>query len=516
MALGAADPRPALRIVATAPFNEARVSREGRELVVSLGATAPQQLVLPPASPPIESLRLERVEGGVAFRVVVAPEVPFEIRRDGLLLVVVFGEATSAPSRTPDVPTQYPLLFPAGPPAPEVAPHAAATEAPRNPFELRLGPLRLRPSLVVTYVNADVASFDSGLPVHDRYLQVQPGLGTNIPMSLGLSLWDGRLRVSYEPRFRGFSSFEEILTPTHVLTAGLNLPIGQRVQFGLGYRYVNGLLETTEVDPGREYFYRLGKFRRDEYSGQLRWAMGPRLQLELEGGYEKVDMQQPANFFSYERGHGRGAFNYDLTASTRTTVGYLFEWVPQNPERPVVEGNSQGPYVALTADPTPRLNLMAELGYRRRENPLAPPEAKTYDTYVFSAQARQMIGSEASLTLRGARDLDLSAYEQNPFYVSTRAEAVLAVPLPAEFTLNGSAGWIWNRYVVPVASIGEPRRDTIFGWSAGLGRPFNTWAFVRADYRWERRDSNVPGFNITTHAITATVGVGFFGEPVKP
>jgi hypothetical protein len=59
----------------------------------------------------------------------------------------------------------------------------------------------------------------------------------------------------------------------------------------------------------------------------------------------------------------------------------------------------------------------------------------------------------------------------------------------------------------------EPRHDDIFGWSLGLGRPFTRWSYLRADYRHERRRSNLDAFQVTTHALVLQVGIGYLGNP---
>jgi hypothetical protein len=38
------------------------------------------------------------------------------------------------------------------------------------------------------------------------------------------------------------------------------------------------------------------------------------------------------------------------------------------------------------------------------------------------------------------------------------------------------------------------------------------WGYLRADYRSDRRDSNLDAFDIRTKTITVQFGVGFFGS----
>ena len=66
--------------------------------------------------------------------------------------------------------------------------------------------------------------------------------------------------------------------------------------------------------------------------------------------------------------------------------------------------------------------------------------------------------------------------------------------LPLFLAARAAAGYQWNRYRTVAVGIDEPRRDEIFGWSVGLGRAFTRCAYLRSDYRWERRSSNLAAF----------------------
>ncbi len=112
----------------------------------------------------------------------------------------------------------------------------------------------------------------------------------------------------------------------------------------------------------------------------------------------------------------------------------------------------------------------------------------------------------------GRRALETSSFEQNAFYVSNSTQAAVTVPLPWELSVRGSVNFLWNRYQVETAGIAEPRADDIFGWTLGGGRAFGKRVFVRADYRRERRTSNIPGFDVVNHSFIAQLGIGLFVE----
>ena len=69
--------------------------------------------MLPPPAAPIVALRRDPVAGRFVLRVEIAPEVPFETRRDDALTTVLFGEQPPADLRPP-VEELYRRLFPTG------------------------------------------------------------------------------------------------------------------------------------------------------------------------------------------------------------------------------------------------------------------------------------------------------------------------------------------------------------------------------------------------------------------
>src|SRR5206468_10059608 len=151
---------------------EVAAQREGAEVAIVLEATALPGLSLPPPVAPVQALRLVREPGRTSLRVTVAPEVPFELRREETLVSVVFGERTLAETVAPG--ELYQKLFPG-----EAAgtPEAAPREGEEAEGEgLWWGPVRLRPALVLGYVDVDVADSETGAPVRERYLQIQPTL----------------------------------------------------------------------------------------------------------------------------------------------------------------------------------------------------------------------------------------------------------------------------------------------------------------------------------------------------
>lgn len=507
--------RPALVVVASAALGGASVRREGPELVVSLAATAPASLGAPAVSAPLEALRIERTPLGVQLRIRVAPTVPYDLRREVDRVVLLFGTGTTevVPASSADL---YRALFPpteatepgdarapAGEGFPGGVPPVPSPEEQKT-SGLSLGSLTIRPAATLAYVDADVSLLDTPVPARDRYAEARPSVGIEAPLG------NGSLRLGYEARIRRFSSFSRVNQPAHEANASLEYPTGPFITLRGQGHFARGLLEAAQVDPGGEYFFQLGRFTRWQYGGSLRFNPEGRVGLDVGGTVDKVNVEQGAAFFDYERRNVTGALGLEIGPSRRASVVYSLEQVPASPERPESESRVHSVFVAVDGEILPLLSGRASAGYTLRNSPRAAPPGRHFRGLTFGADLKRDFGRSANIIVAANRSTELSAFEQNAFYVTTSAQVSLTAPLPWSLSFTAGGGYHVNSYPITASALGVPRRDVIVDWLAGLGRSITRWAFVRADYRRDRRDSNLDFFDQRTHSLYVELGLGFF------
>jgi hypothetical protein len=499
------DGRQGLRILTNSVPGEVQVTRESDEVVVSVAAQAPAALVLPAPLAPLLGLRSVRTAGRFVLRVKIAPEVPFETRREGTMTTILFGEQAPADLR-PSVEQLYRRLFPTGTTMEPASHRPEPTDAnPEIPSAFRLGRVGFRPYVLASYLNADTASGNPPQAVRDQYLQVQPGITAESPLGLG------RLSVSYEPRLRAFSSSSAVQPTTHWLNAGLELPVGARVQLSATEHFSKGVLEATEVDPGKEYFFDLSPFRRLGTGLSARIEVGPRTSLDLGANWNEVKVDPDSAFFSYREEAAHTGLSYEISPNLKAGLAYHYARIPRPPDRPQAEATAQGAVFSLSGDLAPLTTGRAEVSYTVQDTPNAGLGGRTYRGITAQAGLRRELGYSSSLDLSVRRSLDPSAFEQNGFYVATLIDTVLTLPGPYRSYLRGGIGYQWSDYRTDASAIAEPRADRILAWYAGLGRLFGEHIGLRGDYRRERRSSNLPGFSITTNAFVVQLSLGWLG-----
>jgi hypothetical protein len=398
---------------------------------------------------------------------------------------------------------------PAGGAPEETAPEAGGAGEPAVQREgLELGPLRLLPTLVTSYVDADMALLDTPQPVRDRYFQIEPRL----TFDLGAAAAGGRkLELTYNPRFRASTAFPELSHVTHLATVSLEAPVGTRFTVRGLHHYARGLLETTEVDAGREYFFRLSPFTRHQTTAGVMVNSGGRFGLDMLGGRDSVRLSDNAGFFDHRADVVSSSLIYEVGPELRAFLRYAWDHVPPSAQRPIIESRASTVSLEVIGEllPLVRGNLM--VGYRHLSAPRGGSGGTRFDGSVVTASLRKEFTPSASLALVGRRDTYPSGFEENAFYVATSAGLEADLGLPLSLVFHGTVGWQRNAYRVPAAGLSVPRRDDLIGWSAGVGRSLTRWSFLRGDYRQDRRDSNLAAFDTNGHVFIVQLGLGYLG-----
>ncbi len=288
------------------------------------------------------------------------------------------------------------------------------------------------------------------------------------------------------------------------------------MQLSATEHFSQGVLEATEVDPGKEYFFDFGPFRRFATGVGGRIELGPRLSVDLGATWNDVNVDSDSSFFSYREQGAHAGLAYEISPNVRALLAYTYGRIPRSPDRPEAEATAHGASLTLSGELAPLTTGRVEVSFTAQDTPNAGPGGQSYRGLTASVGLRRELGHTSALDLSVRRSLDPSAFENNGFYVATLVESVLTLPGPYRSYLRGGLGYQWSDYRTDAAAIGEPRADRLLAWYAGLGRLFGERAALRVDYRRERRSSNLPGFDITTNAFVIQLSLGWLGGGGTP
>ncbi len=554
-----------VRFVLSGPPTSYSATQEGDDVLVRIEATPLPGLSLPAAAGPVRSLEFGPAPG-FSVRLSLSENRPYEIVRESASLRLVLRKPAEAVTPAPvATPTPDPLAIPSPSPEPSLplVVDAAATDtadlyrrlfpsttdpssvgpiggsmeggSPENWYsDTRFLGLQVRPWLSVSYVDAKTTEVQVNTVTADQYWVIQPSIGVGFSPRLGGDR-EGQWSVNYTPRFRRQLSLNLPHLASHFFDARIDQPLSASFAvYGL-YHFSKGVLETDEIDPGREYGIGLNRvvdtslerFKRNSFGVGVKFDFLADTKVDVFVDKTKVLYGNNPGEEEYVTGE-RAFFDYDtrtLNASLRRglgasrTLGLLFAVhdMPTQPERKQVEGRGytygaliEGEILALT---TGRL----QFGYRTQKNPNAGIGGQEYQDFAYGAQIAREITDETNIGLSADRKLYLSNYEENAFYVADALRADLNTRLPFTIFLRASGYLQTNSYETSPQlseSTGQPtlRKDKLRGIVVGLTRTLTDWAYLRVDYNAERRDSNLDRFDINTRTFTFQLGLGFFGK----
>jgi len=505
--------RLALRIQTDGRLTGVGQRREGDDIVLTLSAVAAPGLPLPAPSSPVKAFHLEKAASGLVLRIELekgasSRSASLEPLPGGTLLTLLVGaEAGKEEKPSEEVAALYKSLFPGSAsdaPGAQGAstPESAAAAPPDDTVQgLRVGPLNVQPSLTASYIEAKDIFLDTPQPTSASYIQIEP--------KVGLVSWEGQLKGSYEARLRRATSIETLRNTTHLANLSLDLPLGPSLAIRASDHFARGTLEANEVDPGREYFYQLGPFTRNQVVAGARLTGAGRLDIDLSGSLNQVSFDGPSSFFDYRSELVSAGLGFQLTPLLRASLSYVYDRIPRPPQRPEAESSANSGVFTLDGEMGGLVRGQLAIGYRDDQSPQAAAGGQHYRGLTATASLVKEFSRASSLTLTGTRTTLASAFEQNAFYVDSSGQIELRAPLPYSLALRAGVGYWLNQYQTQASQIQASREDRIFGWSAGLGRSLTRWGYLRADYRREERKSNIPGLTNTTHAFVVQMGVGF-------
>jgi hypothetical protein len=539
-------------------------TREGTEILLRITARPAPGLTLPAPKNPINAIALSP-QTDFVLRVSLKEVRPYEIVREmsSLRLIIKAAPATTnapPPAATSPEPSASPSPSGANP-ARNADPQAVDTadlyrrlfpatdDPPTAPRRTEIGKeenwysnfkwlgLQARPWLSVTYVDGKTTLVETNTITADSYWVVQPNLGLGFSPRLPLiaGAREGQWKINYTPRFRRRGDeFLPHLT-SHFLDVGLDQPVASVGELYATYHFSTGVLETDEVDGGREYGIGLNRVVDTDLERFKRQTLGVGLRLNAVAETE-VDVNASKTSVRYGDDPSgtagnlgqRAFFDYDtriLNASLRRELGesrfmnltFSVHDTPPQRERKQVEGRGYSYGASIEGDIAALTTGRILGGYRTQNNPNAGEGGRVYRDAFYGAQLLRELSEDTTLGLEAERRLFLSAYAENAFYVADSFKGNVSTLLPFQFSLRGSGGLQLNSYKAsPQTNDGSTlvlRRDKIKQWSAGLSRNLADWLFLRLDYIAEHRDSNLNRFDIKTRALSIQIGLGFFGKP---
>lgn len=521
----------ALRFVLNGPPLSYSAVREGTEVVVRLvGVENREGVPLPALVAPIQSA-VFGVGDDLSIRLNLGEAQVFPVaERDSSSVRVILRSATDSTRGTDgeSLPADdlYKVLFPG-------AAAGAATDltevSPNEPWysDLNFIGLQVRPWVAVSYIDGRTEQLLSRSVATDTYWVIQPNLGIGISPEIGPG--GGKWRANYTPRFRRQVSFDLPQLTSHFFDVNVDQPVASFGAVYGSYHHSRGVLETEEIDPGREYGIGrkfvidtpLRPFRRNNYGFGARIDVVSDTQLDANFMLMKVryapgeTRTTTQGFFDYDNRTFNASLRRNFGDSRTIAFGYTLHDTPTTRNRPQAEGRGHTYYGSLEGELLALTTGRIMLGYRTQKNPSAGAGGRDYKDATYGLQISREISESTTVNVGADRRLNLSNFDDNGFYVTDSLHGDLSTRLILQVFGQARVGAQRNGYRASpqvVAGASKFRRDNLRFWSVGLARSIGRWAYLRGEYTVERRDSNFDAFDIKSRAITLQIGIGAFGK----
>jgi hypothetical protein len=439
---------------------------------------------------------------------VVEPAEPLPAGGEPSAAAPVTSASTDAPPETAAEDDLYFSLFPA-PVRKEQTLFNVAAEEPlyseEAPIGIRMGRFAVQPSIDASWVRGDNLLLAPEAPF--------VGSGYMVRGRLTATLLESAhdLKFGYEARYRDFQDFTLEDKLTHLIDVSSEIEVTPSTSVKVGNHFVHGSFESQEFDFGGEIVGSTDPFYRNLTDATLALALSERFGAEISGNYNLVEFEDGGTeFFDYRTQNFGGTFLYDLSPLTSLLGEYVRSVTPEPLDRPMAGSVADMFLVGLRGELTPMLRGQIRGGYstQRFEFANVPQD---FSGFVADASLIRDFGEEAALTVRAGRRTSPSSFDENGYYISNWGRAQFIAPFARNFRLTVSGALYLNDYPVPDAN-SVFRNDDIVSGGAGIAYFFTPLTFLSADYRYDKRSSNLDLYSYRSSAVQVMVGFGFLNR----
>ena len=360
---------------------------------------------------------------------------------------------------------------------------------------IRFGELRIHPAFSLT------EQYESN--VFQTPTNEQGDFSTRISPGFALHLPTGRhdFYGGYRPEFVKYARLKNQDTINHFATLGMNLdfPGGLLVN-------VNNLFSKSTESPLSDVTGPV-KNLQDILGSSVEYRLAERYSIALSHNLYYINYLQPQDEF-LDRVENRVGLTGYYRIFPKTDVllepGYgRIEYLQSSSTNR--NANNYDILVGLRSEPTARLRGLSKVGYLFREPQTVG--TKGFDGVVTSNQWGYQMTDKTSWTLTFERRPFESSFTNNDFYISIFGILTVNYIFTPNLSFQADLGAALNQYPV-TATLGTQtakRDDTLFAAGAGLTYTFTRWLKVRADYHFDRRNSNFNTFDFNDNRARISI-----------
>lgn len=351
-----------------------------------------------------------------------------------------------------------------------------------------VGPFIFSPSVELIWESRDNIFFTAANEVSDQVWLARARLSFELPIR------NSNIRFTYTPQYRQYQDYDLRENWSHFFDVLGAFEFASGLEVDAGYRFVNGNLETQEIDPGRELVFGESQYDKQHFALGANYWFGPTNAVRVEGQYVDFAYSDTALlpgapqtgrvFYNYSRLSYGAGWLHQVNPSLVFDVKLVRE--DFDTERTSYFRNSTADQASLgmVGQLTPVLSGELRIGWRKTDFKTRPGvrDVDDFSGFVADGTLRWDLAHGSQLALKVLRWDYASAYGNNAFYTATGGGISYHLNRDRFFG-EVSVHLQNNDYDV------TERSDDILNLGLGIGYRVTELLSLRGSYFFEDRDS---------------------------
>jgi hypothetical protein len=379
-----------------------------------------------------------------------------------------------------------------------------------NSYEaIPVGPFLFSPAVQLNWQYRDNIFFTPENEVSDQVMMARAKLQFELPIN------ESYILFSYTPQYREYRAYELDDKWSHFVDLIGGFEFSNGLLIDATYKYMEGNLETREVDPGGELYWGDRWYKKNFGALSMAYWFTPKDGLNIEANYTDLQHEDPDLWYDYTRLVVGAGWLHQLGEILVMHVDYRrTEFEPAENQffaNEFRESASDEFTIGFRGMISPVLRSEIVLGYREtRYNVPSEVEEVIPDFSGFIAQGNLnwYLGHGSTLRLDVLRSDYPSNFGINANYVATGGSLQYQYEW-SRFRAQLRGRYQVNDYAVPDLVTGEDREDPITTYGLGLGYRLGSYVSLWGGYLHENRDSTIYRFSYDYNVVTLSLVVGY-------
>jgi hypothetical protein len=376
--------------------------------------------------------------------------------------------------------------------------------SPNSGEAIPIGPFLFSPAVQLNWQYRDNIFFTPDNEVADQVWLARARLQFELP------IYESYLLFSYTPQYREYKDYELDDKWGHFFDFLGGFEFGNGVKLTTTYKYIQGNLETREIDPGGELYWGDRLFKKHFLGANLDYWVSNTDGLKVTADYTVLDDEDPDLFYDYTRLVAGLGWLHQISEILIMNLSYgHIEFEPEQ-TLDYRKSSSDEITVGFQGNVNPVVSTQIAIGYRKTSYDVQPgdPDVPDYGGLILNGYINWELAHGSALRLDLLRSDYPSNYGINANYVATGGSLLYQYEKNRVYG-QARVRYQVNDYALPDVNTGVDRQDPITTYALGLGYRFGSYVSLWGGYLHENRDSTIYQYSYNYNVYTLGLIVGY-------